>query len=58
MGGVGASSPSEPRRNLEGNAYFTDGLRVVLWVSDRPVPFENVQFADWEEPTPRVKTGR
>ncbi len=52
--GVGASSPSESRRNLEGNAYFTDGLRVVLWVSDRPVPFEDIEFAEWDRPTPRV----
>jgi hypothetical protein len=35
--GVGAAPISEPRGNLTGDPYFTDGLRAVLWVSSDPV---------------------
>jgi hypothetical protein len=30
--GVGAAPINEPRGNLTGDPYFTDGLRAVLWV--------------------------
>ena len=49
--GVGAASISEPRFNLTGDAYFTDGLRAVLWVSSNPVDFEEVEFLQWEIPS-------
>ncbi len=48
--GVGAAPISEPRRNLTGDPYFTDGLRAVLWVSGVPVDLEDVEFLDWEIP--------
>lgn len=48
--GVGEASISEPRRNLTGDPYFTDGLRAVLWVSGVPVDLEDVEFVDWERP--------
>ena len=48
--GVGAASYSEPRGNLTGDPYFTDGLRAVLWVSDRPAAFSDVGWFDWETP--------
>ena len=48
--GVGAAPISEPRGNLTGDPYFTDGLRLVLWVSGVPVDFEDVEFVDWESP--------
>jgi hypothetical protein len=51
--GVGAAPISEPRRNLTGDPYFTDGLRAVLWVSGVPVDLEDVEFVDWEIPTLR-----
>ena len=49
--GVGAASISEPRFNLTGDAYFTDGLRAVLWVSSNPVDLEEVEFLQWEIPS-------
>ena len=48
--GIGAASMSEPRSNLTGDPYFTDGYRVVLWVSSDPVDLEEVEFVKWEVP--------
>jgi len=48
--GVGAAPISEPRGNLTGDPYFTDGLRAVLWVSSDPTDFEDVEFIEWEVP--------
>ena len=45
--GVGEASREEPGRNLTGDPYFTDGLRVVLFLSDETVPPSKVHFYDW-----------
>ncbi len=45
--GVGAASIDEPRGNLTGDPYFTDGLRVVLWVSSEPVDMGDIEFLPW-----------
>ena len=50
VSGVGEASPDEPRENLTGDPYFTDGLRAVLLVSDEPTSFLELQFFDWEFP--------
>jgi hypothetical protein len=49
--GVGAAPISAPRRNLTGDPCFTDGLRTVLWISNDPVDFEEVEFVEWEFPS-------
>ncbi len=46
--GVGAASSSAPRRNLTGDPYYTDGLRVVLVLSDHPVLFNDMERLAWE----------
>jgi len=33
VGGVGEAPPSEPRRNMTGDPYYTDGLRAILVLS-------------------------
>ena len=48
--GTGAAPMSEPRSNLTGDPYFTDGHRVVLWVSSDPIDLEEVEFVKWEVP--------
>jgi LssY C-terminus len=48
--GVGAAAYSEPRGNLTGDPYFTDGNRAVLWVSSKPIAFSNVDWFEWEIP--------
>ena len=53
VGGVGAAPYEEPRGNLTGDPYFTDGLRVVLWVTSQPTAFTDVGWIDWEAPPER-----
>jgi hypothetical protein len=48
--GVGAAPIESPRLNLTGDPYFTDGLRIVLWVSSNPVTLDKVEFIEWELP--------
>ena len=48
--GVGAAAYSEPRGNLTGDPYFTDGNRAVLWVSSKPIAFSSVGWFEWETP--------
>ena len=51
--GVGPAPIESPRRNLTGDRYFTDGLRVVLWLSSPPVAFDEVEFIESEMPPPK-----
>ncbi|MCK5553914.1 MAG: LssY C-terminal domain-containing protein, partial [Deltaproteobacteria bacterium] len=51
--GVGRAPMSEPRENLNGDPYFTDGYRLVLWVSSEPISFDEVEFLAWEIPAPK-----
>lgn len=50
--GVGAARRAAPRRNYTGDPYFTDGLRVVLYLTDEPVSLLEVEMVDWEDPPP------
>ena len=47
VGGVGAAAIDHPRGNLTGDPYFTDGYRVVLWVSSQPVDIAEIDFIPW-----------
>jgi len=51
--GVGAAPYSEPRGNLTGDPYFTDGYRTVLWATSQPVAFSEVEWINWEVPHER-----
>ncbi len=48
--GVGVATLAKPRKGLHDDDYFTDGLRVVIWVSGEPVSLSEVQFLHWETP--------
>ncbi len=50
VGGVGAAPFDEPRRNLTGDPYFTDGYRIVLWVAADPVAIDDIEVLNWEQP--------
>ena len=41
-----------PRGNLTGDPYFTDGRRVVLWVSSEPIDVAEIEVVDLETATP------
>ncbi len=43
----------EPRHNLTGDPYFTDGFRLVMWLTSKPVSIVQIEFLDWEIPPPR-----
>jgi hypothetical protein len=46
--GVGASSLPDPRVNLTGEPYLTDGLRLVLFLNEPSRAFDQIDFLDWE----------
>jgi len=50
--GVGAATPVKPRANYTGDPYWTDGLRLVMWLSPEPVTFQKVQSVRWESVPP------
>jgi hypothetical protein len=41
---------SDPRKGLHGDDYFTDGMCLVVWVSNEPISLDQVQFEPWEKP--------
>jgi hypothetical protein len=52
--GVGAAPASAPRTNLTGDPYYTDGLRLVVFLSNEPRPMGEAERLPWEVPiTPR-----
>lgn len=40
VGGVNTSTMEQPARSFDNSEYFTDGLRVVLFVSEKPVAMD------------------
>jgi LssY C-terminus len=48
--GVGAATPQNPRVNFTGDPYWTDGLRLVMWLANEPVAYQRVQSERWELP--------
>ena len=50
VGGVGEVSMDQPKGNLTGDPWFTDGYRIVLWVTSEPVSIDDVDFIEWRMP--------
>ncbi len=50
VSGVGAAPIESPRGNLTGDPYFTDGLRIVLFLSEDRVAIDQLDFIEWEVP--------
>ncbi len=48
--GVGAATQSNPRKTLQGDSYFTDGYRAVMWVTGKPTAYSDIEFLSWETP--------
>jgi len=47
--GGGPPAPIDrPRTSFSGAEYFTDGLRAILWLSERPVGRDEMVVLDWE----------
>jgi len=51
--GVGEAPLDDPRGNLTGDPYFTDGYRLVLWLTSSPVDLSDLEFEDWKSPPHR-----
>jgi len=49
--GLGVVSREDPRMNLVGDPFYTDGLRVVLFFEPRPHTLADIEFYDWEKPS-------
>ena len=50
VGGVGEAPIESPRPNLTGDPYFTDGLRLVMWIASKPTDLENIGYENWVDP--------
>ncbi len=48
VGGVGATTAAEPRRNLTDDPYYTDGLRLVVFLGDVPHAPHATDWLGWE----------
>lgn len=48
--GVGVVTREEPKMNLMGDPFYTDGLRVVLFFEPRPYSLSEIEFLEWEIP--------
>jgi len=46
VGGVGAAPYDAPRQNLTGDPYFTDGRRIVMWLSGSPTSLDEIEVRD------------
>jgi hypothetical protein len=56
LGGVGAAPIDQPRANLTGDPYFTDGYRLVLWVTSHPTDIADIEVVVWRIPPDRQST--
>ena len=45
--GVGASRASAPRLNYTEDPYYTDGLRAVLFFSQTPRSYQDIELIEW-----------
>jgi hypothetical protein len=50
VAGVGEAPIDEPRGNLTGDPYFTDGYRMVVFMSEERTPITEIEFMQWEMP--------
>jgi hypothetical protein len=56
--GVGEATSGNPRTNLTGDPYITDGMRLVVWLSEEPVPSDQAVNLRWNESTDPVREGK
>jgi hypothetical protein len=58
VGGSAAAKPGEPRRNLTGDPFFSDGLRLVVVLAPEPVAPDEIRSLRWERSMPPVAEGQ
>ncbi len=50
VGGSNTSTIEEPGRNLTGDPYYTDGLRLVMWIASEPQNLQDIGYVKWSDP--------
>jgi len=50
VGGVGETPMDQPRGNLTGDPWFTDGMRVVLWIPSDLTTLDDIEYVNWITP--------
>lgn len=56
--GAALSTPEQPLRNLGGDPFFSDGLRLVVVVADEPVAPDGIRSLLWEQAAPPIAQGQ
>lgn len=56
--GAPEASRTQPALNLTGDPYFTDGLRLVIFLSPHPVSYSEVENLLWERSAPPIAEGQ
>ena len=51
--GANVVSIDQPRKDVMGAEYFTDGYRIVLWPSGAPVSLLETDYVSWDNPPGR-----
>jgi hypothetical protein len=46
VGGVGPATYDQPRGNLTGDPYFTDGRRLVMWITGEQSAIDEIEVLD------------
>lgn len=49
VGGVGRVTLDAPRGNLTGDPWFSDGYRLVMWVTSEPNDIRDVKYIHWRD---------
>ncbi len=58
VSGAPVATREQPRENLTGDPYFSDGMRLVVILSPDPVPYNKVRNLLWERSAEPVKEGQ
>lgn len=56
--GSAVATTSEPRHNLTGDPYFSDGMRLVVMLSPEPVAPERIRSLLWEQSAAPIAEGQ
>ncbi|MEJ2094719.1 MAG: LssY C-terminal domain-containing protein [Gammaproteobacteria bacterium] len=51
--GIPPATIDAPNKNFRGSAYFTDGMRAVLLLSEEPIAMDETEILEWEEYVPK-----
>jgi hypothetical protein len=53
--GAGFAPMDAPRYNYTRDPYFTDGLRLVVFLAERRVAYGEIERLEWETPPDRME---